>query len=260
MEPTDYSIRQICSYLEEIAPVETAESWDNVGLMLGDREERTNTVVLSLDADRRAYAECLEKKTALLVTHHPLIFRPLLQIDYQSPKGRLIRDFIRAEISVYSAHTNLDKAELGVNRALADAVGLQDAESLPDTAIGLLGTIPRQNLYALAEVLRSKLGAAHVITNGDTDTTVEKVFVCGGSFDSDSISILSKKNIDLIITGEIGYHAMMDLYDLGIRSMAVGHDVSERIVLDPLGEMLQNKFPGLRVAVARGFDYNRNVF
>ncbi len=260
MEGNTYSIRQICTYIEELAPVETAESWDNVGLMLGDLEGGTDTVVLSLDADRKAYSDCIEKKASLLITHHPLIFHPLQNIDYQTPKGSLIRDFVRADIRVYSAHTNLDKAEYGVNRALAQSVGLVDTEPLPGAAIGLRGRIQRQSLYILAELLRSQLGAAQVVTNGDTDKMIERVFVCGGSFDADNISLLSKSSVDLVITGEIGYHAMTDLYDLGIRTMALGHDVSERIVLDPLGEMLRKNFPGIGVAIARGFDYNRNVF
>jgi dinuclear metal center YbgI/SA1388 family protein len=260
MEESSYSVRQICTFLEELAPVGTAESWDNVGLMLGDPDLRTNEVVLSLDADRRAFSRCIEEKAALLITHHPLFFHPLRSIDYQTPKGSLLRDLIQSNITVYSAHTNLDKAEHGVNFALAQAVGLTDTEAVEGAEIGLAGKLKRQSLYVLADILRRTLGASQVVTNGDTDGIIESVFVCGGSFDAGSIDLLSKRSVDLIITGEIGYHDMTDLYDLGIRTIALGHDVSERVVLDPLADILRKKFPGLGVAVARGFDYNRNVF
>lgn len=260
MSAEHYFVSDILAYLEEIAPLDTAESWDNVGLMIGDPDSSVTSIVLSLDADRKAYELCEATDAGLLLTHHPLFFRPVRRIDYNTSQGSLIRDFIRKNIHVYSTHTNLDKAEDGVNRALAEAVGLRNSGKLPGIEIGLLGHIDTVSVGTLAEQMKGKLGAQHIILNGEGDSSAEHVFVCGGSFDQDLVPLLIDKGIDLIITGEIGYHTMTDLFSEGIRTMAVGHDVSERIVLDSLARKMSGKFPGLGVAIARGFDYNGNVF
>lgn len=247
-------------FLEIQAPPETAAEWDHVGLMIGDRKEVTTSVVVSLDADDKSLAQCRKTGANLLVTHHPMIFRPLQVIDYQTPAGRRLREFIRDGITVFSAHTNLDKADLGVNKALAAAIGLSEDKALEAAEYGRAGYVDETRLRLFAKKIAKDLGAGSVQTIGEGDPMVRKVFVCGGALDSELFPALFADGIDTVVTGEAGYHDMADLLDHGIRVLAVGHDVSERVILEPLAQRLRENFPGLGVAVARGFVYNGNVF
>lgn len=261
MSMQEYQIDRILSDLENFAPPELAESWDHIGLMIGDRSAAVKSVVLSLDATREAYDRCVKEKAGLLITHHPLFFPSIGSINYSSPQGALVRDFIKMDISVYSAHTNLDKAQGGVNHMLAEMIGLTMPMSITGVSCGLCGDLEEsQSLFAMAAHVRKMLSAGGMFINMDENRQAGRVFVFGGSFDGDAIPELAKANVDLVISGEIKHHHMLEMRALGIAALAVGHDVSERVVLPALEKRLNLQFPGLGVAIATGLDYNKVVF
>jgi len=135
-------MRVVIRILEELAPARLAESWDNSGLQLGDPGAAINRILLTLDVTAAVAAEAREKGAELIVSHHPLFFKPIKAIRFDNPEGSLIRDLIEHGINVYAAHTNLDIAEGGVNTALAQALGLNDLSILQETG--------REDLYKLA--------------------------------------------------------------------------------------------------------------
>ena len=254
-------IDEILTDLENMAPIDFAESWDHVGLMIGDRSLPVEKVVLSLDATRDAYDLCVREKAGLLITHHPLFFPSIGSIDYATPMGALVRDFIKNDICVYSAHTNLDKAQGGVNHALAAAVGLSMPMSITGVNYGLCGDLPEASgLFSLSGRVRKTLAGGGFFINMDKDIQITRVFVSSGAFDGSIISELAKAHVDLLISGEIKHHHMLELKAYGIAALAVGHDVSERVVLPALEKRLHIQFPGLGVAIAGGLDYNNMVF
>lgn len=261
MSTREFKIDEILTDIENFAPVCLAESWDHVGLMVGDRSGTVKNVVLSLDADRDALNLCEEAGAGLLITHHPLLFHPLKEIDYQTPTGALVRDYIRKDITVYSAHTNLDKTAGGVNHVLAELTGLTAPMSITGVSVGLCGELDEAtSLYYMIKHVKKLLGAGGIVLNTEEDREIARVFVQGGAFDADSVPELIKARIDLVISGEIRYHDLMDLRAAGIAAFAIGHDVSERIVLPTLEKRLNLQFPALGVAIAEGLDYNKNVF
>ncbi len=146
--------------VEELAPLELAEEWDNPGLQLGDPEREVARVLLALDADEEACREAMEKDAQAVICHHPLFFRPFQNLRLDQPRGALVAAFIRAGTVVYAAHTNLDSAGRGVNDALAKRLGL--------TEVGVLRTTRRQKLLKLVtfvplshvDEVRSALGRA----------------------------------------------------------------------------------------------------
>jgi len=127
MAPT---LAEVAGALEELAPRGLAEPWDRPGLQVGDPRSRVRAVVVALDPSPGALAEALRRSAQLLVTHHPLLLDPLPRLDLSTPLPRLVADFLRAEVGVYAAHTNLDRAEGGVNDALAERLGLRGVRSL----------------------------------------------------------------------------------------------------------------------------------
>ncbi|MCX7921611.1 MAG: Nif3-like dinuclear metal center hexameric protein [Clostridia bacterium] len=121
---------EIIMVLEEFAPVFLAEDWDNVGLLLGNRESEINKVMLCLDVTSRVVDEAIKQKVDLIISHHPLIFKSIKRVTCDDVLGRNIYKLIQNNIGVYCAHTNLDVTTDGVNEHLARTLGLSDVKNL----------------------------------------------------------------------------------------------------------------------------------
>jgi dinuclear metal center YbgI/SA1388 family protein len=115
---------EIFSWLEQMAPLDSAEPWDNPGMQVGYAGQPVEKVLLALDVTSEVVDEALAKKVQLIICHHPMLFRPMKQLRTDAPDGSLLARLIRGDISVYAAHTNLDIAPGGVNDALASRLGL----------------------------------------------------------------------------------------------------------------------------------------
>ncbi len=122
--------RLIFKFLESLAPLELAEEWDNSGLQVGNPGNIVKKVLLALDLDQQVLSEALEIQASLIITHHPLLFKGIKQIKEDNDSGALLTKIIRSGITVYSAHTNLDNADKGVNTVLANKLQLQDLQVL----------------------------------------------------------------------------------------------------------------------------------
>lgn len=123
----------IINFIEQLAPRSLAEEWDNVGLQIGDRTQEISSILVALDLEPQVVEEALALGTNLIITHHPVIFKPLNNIRADLPQGKMILDIIKNNISVYCAHTNLDSAGQGVNQVLAELLLLKDIKVLnPD--------------------------------------------------------------------------------------------------------------------------------
>lgn len=118
--------------IEHWAPKELAYDWDNVGLQLGSYSLQTKKVMITLDVLENVVDEAIMHDVNLIISHHPLLFNPLKRIDFSTPKGKTIQKLIQHNITVYTAHTNLDIATGGVNDILANRLHLDIKESLVD--------------------------------------------------------------------------------------------------------------------------------
>lgn len=123
-------IDTLLDLIDRFAPWRSAESWDNVGLLIGSPSQKISRILYALEVAPRVLKEAKQKRIDLLIVHHPLIFKPLLQINFQTYPGVLIQELIRSNIALISAHTNLDKSRYGPNFVLAELLGLQDVSFL----------------------------------------------------------------------------------------------------------------------------------
>ncbi len=133
---------EIIRQVEKLAPRRLAEDWDNAGLMLGDVNKLVERIMVSLDVTAPVVKEAVDAGADMIITHHPLIFRGLKNIDYNDSRGRNIINLVKNDICVYSAHTNLDTADGGLNDFLAEKLGLKQVENL--------FRYKREKLYKLA--------------------------------------------------------------------------------------------------------------
>lgn len=120
------TVRTIQEILERWAPPEIAWERDNVGLQVGDPDMRVRSVLVALDCTEGIVAEAARRRANLIVTHHPLLFRPPRELTTRTGEGRCVQSLVRNGIALYSAHTNLDFARGGTSFALGDALGLEN--------------------------------------------------------------------------------------------------------------------------------------
>src|SRR6185436_21053604 len=117
-------LSDLCRFLDAFAPPGLSEEWDNVGLLVGDPKQQIERVMTCLTITPASCAEAVSKQADLIVTHHPLPFKPLRRLTTGSTPGKLLLDLIRAGVAVYSPHTAFDSAAVGINQQLAAGIGL----------------------------------------------------------------------------------------------------------------------------------------
>ncbi|MEG6585844.1 Nif3-like dinuclear metal center hexameric protein [Dendrosporobacter sp. 1207_IL3150] len=120
----------IMDAIDKLAPRYLAEDWDNVGLLIGSPAQVVDNILVSLDITEDVIEKAVEKGVNLIISHHPLIFKPLAHLRTDNPQGRIIARLLKNDIAVFAAHTNLDTAAGGVNDILAQRLSLQGIEML----------------------------------------------------------------------------------------------------------------------------------
>ncbi len=164
-------LKKIINYLEDLAPLKLAENFDNCGLQIGNLNQEIKKILVAVDIDNKVIAELTKHNYDLVITHHPLFFKPITQIDLNTDYGKIIETFIKNDISLYSMHTNLDYAENGTVRALINKYGFDDKKAklirpkTINTWCKVLVYIPEQNLTDFQEkifkIFPSKIGNYH---------------------------------------------------------------------------------------------------
>lgn len=154
------TVQQVITLMEQLAPRAYAESWDNVGLMVGDRNAIVTGVLTTLDVTEEAISYAIEHDCNLIVSHHPLIFKGLKQLSCDMAQGRMINQLIQHNIAVYSAHTNLDIAPGGLNDMLANQLGLMDIRGFVKTGEDVLYKVTTFVPESSADAVRHAMGTA----------------------------------------------------------------------------------------------------
>lgn len=253
------SVADCCHFLDDFAPLALAESWDNVGLLLGDSSRPVARLMTCLTLTPSSVDEAVRGGANLVVAHHPLPFRPLARITTESSVGRLLLSLAEARVAVYSPHTAFDSAREGINQQWAERLGLEDVEPLTPVAIGDqagLGSGRRGRLASgatLGDLARRLLDAElapRVGRVGPRERPVSRIGVAcgsGGSF----LSAADAAGCDVLITGEANFHACLEAEALGIGLLLTGHFASERFALEELARKLAAAFPDVEVWASR---------
>ena len=230
------TVSSILEHLQHFAPQELAQDWDNVGLLIGDESRRVSSVLISLDATCNAVEYAIDRGHDLILSHHPLIFRPLKSIT-----NPVILRMIEAQIALISMHTNFDAVPGGVNHALAEELDLEVQRHLGDIDAKDIGLIcsykSPKSLKEIAELVKGKLSAERIklwTAGMDQDQEIRRIAICGGA--GASALTLAEKHADLLITGDISYHSFLDSK---IPIIDAGHFCTEYPALGKLQESLQ---------------------
>ena len=240
-------VNNIIKEMELLAPTYLKEDFDNVGLMVGDKNKEVKKVLLALDCTLKVIEEAKKENVELIITHHPLIFKRPSSITTDTLQGKKIIELIKNDISLYSSHTNLDSVENGLNDTIVSILGFDNSKILEknkrDDKAGL-GRIVSLNESIQLEDLISKIKKSLNINNLRVvkgKDKVNKITIINGS-GQDFIGKAVALGADCIITGDTTYHFASDYKEMEISILDVGHFASEQITFFNVMENLKEKF------------------
>ena len=248
------TVHDIERYIDSIAPGYMAESWDNVGLLCGDRAQPVHKLLVALDPFEGVCAEAVQLGADLIVTHHPLIFAAPKSITEDTSVGRCVRTLCSHGISAINAHTNLDCASGGVNDVLAQVLGLSDVQIINPVGTdangkpyGLLRS-GRLSPTALPDFLDQVKQALHtpVLRYADGGRPVCRVAVGGGACAGELMEAFDA-GCDTFVTSDVKYNQFWDAQDLGMNLIDAGHFYTENPAVMVLARKLQEHFPEIQV-------------
>ena len=246
------NVKELYGRLEERIPRELSCSWDNDGLMCcSDPEKEVRRVLIALDITAEIAEQAVVGGYDLVISHHPLVFRPLKALEPSGPVAKKVIRLLCAGVSAMSFHTRLDAVCGGVNDTLAAALGLTETTPFGNDGetIGRMGTLPREmTLTEFAELVKSVTGAP-CVTVSDGGVPVRRVAILGGS-GSDDVGAAEQAGADTYLSGELAHHHLADCPEHGINLVAAGHFYTENPVCETLRGMLLEIDPTLTVDVA----------
>lgn len=242
------TVRDIEQFLYDWAPPDTAESWDNVGLLVGDGDAEVHKVLVALDVTEAVAAEAVAVGADLIVAHHPLmncVWHKVQHVTTCDAQGRTITTLLKNGVSAICMHTNLDAAEGGVNDQLAKALGLTDTIPLNEQKIGRIGTLSCEKPLEqfLHDVVKS-LGCRGLRYRSG-GRPVRRVAVGGGAC-GEYIPQALAQGCDTFVTSDLRYNDFLDTQ--GLNLIDAGHFPTEDVVCAEVVRRLQKAFPDIRVS------------
>ena len=248
----------ILTVLQEIAPLEYAENWDNVGLLAGHRGRFISSVMTCLTLTSTTLQEAIDVQAGLVVCHHPIPFKPLSKITSDTTTGKLLLDAMEAGIAIYSPHTAWDNARTGINQQLADMIGLTSIQPLQafsrptsvDETVGVgrygIASGAETTIGKLLQCIQATLPSIEPRHTHRLEHLVSKIGIVCGSGGS-MLALVASRGCDAMLTGEATYHQCLEAESLGIAMLMIGHHASEAFAMKSLASQLQTKLPSLRV-------------
>ena len=218
---------EIYDYLDTLSPFATQASWDNSGLLIGQRDVPVKQIYLSLDVDSALLDEVAED--SLIITHHPLIFSGLKQLNFSKYPSSLIQKMIQKRVALIAMHTNFDVSHL--NAYVAQKLGFE----VSDTKEYVAYFEVNQPFDAFVMQLKAKLGVQTLRVVKTKDWIGRCALTTGSGGD-----LISKIDVDCFLTGDLKYHQALEAKENNLSLIDIGHFESERYFPECLAHYLKN--------------------
>lgn len=247
---------EVIAALETIAPLRLAADWDAVGLLVSPRRPTLHRILTCLTLTPEVAAEAVRRQVDLVISHHPLPFRPVPRITPDTVAGRVLLELVGAGVGVWSSHTAWDSAAGGINDQLAAIIGLEAASPIEpdgvDPRVGFGRQAPATagvTVSAVAQRLSVALEPKAVQIVGDQERDAGRVgIVCGSG--GDLVGQVAAAGCTTLVTGEIKLHQAVEARAAGLAVIAVGHHASEHFAMVELGRRLAALLPDLELLPA----------
>ena len=238
-------IRSICGIMDNLAPPELREGYDNVGLLAGRMDGEVRGVYVALDVTRRVIDRAVSLDCQMIVTHHPILFHARKDLREDDPEGAVLCRLIRSGLALYSAHTNFDNAPYGTGDCLAKALSMTGVEAVaPGLRAGLLPEAMGPD--ELLSFLRERLGGVPRLYGGREG--MRRAALCPGSG-----GFMARQaaawGADVFITGEVKHHEILEAEELGLPLIDGGHFETEQFAINAFADGLQTALDALKYDV-----------
>ena len=243
---------EIIELIEKEFPVEYAESWDNTGFQIGNREKDVKNIFVAMDVTDETIEEAIRLGADMIVTHHPMIFSPLSSVTSDTINGRRVLKMIENGICYMSTHTNYDScrmADLAAARLeMTECVALEEIKD--GIGIGKVGKLPKaMTLRECALFVKERFSIPSVRFFGNADKEVVIAGICPGSGKS-LVKDCHAKGAEVYITGDIDHHTGIDQVDDALPIIDAGHYGIEHIYIEDMYQFLQETCPDVEVSKA----------
>lgn len=258
-----HKVGDVIRVVEKVAPPSLAESWDNPGLQVGSPDWPVAKIWVALDPTPEVVSEAGKAGVDLLITHHPLLFKPVKSINSSDPLGSVIYTAFQHRLAIFTAHTNLDAVNDGVNDALATKIGLRDLAVLSTSSecagsqnagdgddvvgrtnrpkpcgLGRIGSLAQTTgLYALAQNIKQLFKIPYVTVAGEPDLAIHEVAVCSGS-GAGLLGDFLTSQAEVFVSGDLRYHDARAVEQCGKGLIDMGHFASEFFIVEALAVRL----------------------
>ena len=239
-------LNKILDFLTAFAPLEYAESYDNVGLLVGDKEKEVKKVMITLDIDEVVAKDAYDKQCDLVISHHPLIFKPLKKVVTDNSISKTIISLIKNDISLISMHTNFDGVKSGLCDLFLDKIAsTNERVSLEGDEINGSGRIAelktKTRFIDLLNIVKKEYKLNFLRYVGNEEKEIVKIAVCNGG-GADFIYNAKDMGADLYISGDIKHHHARFAYENDISLIEVPHYNAEIIFCEYMEELLEKQF------------------
>lgn len=232
--------------IEKKYPLDLAFDFDNVGLLIGDKNKKISKILVTLDVTQKVINQAIEKNIDLIISHHPIMFRPIKKITSDTLEGRKIISLIANNIALYSLHTNLDVAKDGLNEYILNLLGFDFEKNQELDAIRNV-VLEKEILFDdILKILKNKLDLKH-IRYIKTKDKIKEIYLVTGSGKS-YLSQIPKGA--LLITGDLTHHESLDAKEEDISQIDIEHYGSEKLVKNLLYDVIKNINEDLEVYIA----------
>ena len=248
-------LKEITDILENWSPLESAEEFDNVGLLVGNAEAIINKAIITIDTTEEVIEEAIGNNCNLIITFHPIIFNGIKKFNNKSYVDRVVSKAIKHNINIYAIHTNLDNNPKGVNFKISQKLSLKNLEFLipkegKNLGMGMIGELNEElSEIDFLDFLKSKLKTNFIKHSKLIKRKIKKVAVLGGS-GSFAISNAIQKKADVYISADFKYHDFFKA-EGKILLIDVGHYESEQFTNKLMYDILTKKFPNFAIALTK---------
>lgn len=248
---------EIMEALWQLSPAEYAESWDNVGLLVGKQSTEVKKLMIAVDPTKEVINQAIDSGCEMLLTHHPLIFSALKRVTDEDIVGERVEMLLSNHMCYAAMHTNFDV--MGMADAAADEINLIDRQVLEVTfedeiskeGIGRIGKLNQViKLSECAELVKERFKLSSVKVFGDKNQGIETVAISPGSGKS-MVKHAVAGGADVLITGDIDHHTGLDAMAEGLCIIDAGHYGIEKLFVPYMKDYLSRKLPEVEVMVAK---------
>lgn len=230
---------EIMELIEEAFPIESGCEWDrcHLGLTCGRKDKEVKKIYVALDATREVIEAAIREKADMLITHHPMLFKPVYKASDENFIGERLMMLIQNDICLYSAHTNYDVVRMG--ELAAQKLELQNSEALCEDGIGCIGNLlTPMTLKEAAAYVKERFDLPMLTVYGDPAKEIRRVAVTPGS-GSSTIPDAIGRGADVLLCGDLGHHDGIDAVMEGLALMDGGHYGTEYMFIEDMAAFVR---------------------